>query len=543
MHVSSVAGCGLVLLAVATVAAGCSSGSGGGNGCTVAGVAVVANPSSISTGDTTMLTATLSTTGTCTGGVTWSATPSGGTLTPNGTTATFGSTTPGTYTITATSTEDTSKSGSAMVSVTAAVACGTANGTIVTHSANITASETWAGDGVTHSVPNSIAINGPATVTVEPCALITLAQGASITVNAGGKLVAAGTSNTRFVAFLRSDSTKPWGILRGTSTTTASGVIELHWTVVQGGGAFGGEYHNPAIAMAGLGYSALPTPMLKVDNVVIDTPQGVGVYFDGNAAFTSDSQSLTVQNAPGYVFETTMMSVGSIPSGTYTSGNTLPFAIVDVGPNANVFADMTIANRLPVIIAYGGMNIGPPGGSGPPVTLTLGPGVQLFFNGTRVIFGGNGSQTNNSVGVLHALGTAAQPILFSSAMQSPAPGDWVGLWLDTATGSQLDYVIIEYAGGVSGIVSANCKPTTTHDYAALIVGDFSTQYVPPADLITNSVIQHSAGFGIDAVWQAGTYNTPDLTATNQFQDNVGCAQTYNALSSGSCPNGGGCTAP
>jgi hypothetical protein len=423
------------------------------------------------------------------------------------------------------------------------VVCGTANGTVVTHSANINASETWAGDGVTHFVPNSISINSPATVTVEPCALVALAQSASITVSAGGTLLAAGTSAAQFVSFQRADSTKAWGILRGTSTTSASGFIELHWTFVQGGGAFGGQYGNPAIAMAGLGYSALPTPMLKVDNVVIDTPQGVGIYFDGNAAFTSDSQSLTVQNAPGYVFETTMMSVGSIPSGTYTSGNALPFAFVDVGPNANVFADMTISNRLPVHINYGGMNVGPPGGSGAPVTLTLGPGVQLFFNGTRVVFGGNGNPPNNSVGVLHALGTAAQPILFTSAKPSPAPGDWVGLWLDTATGSQLDYVIIEYAGAVSGIVSANCKPAATSDNAALIVGDFSTQYVPPAALITNSVIRHNAGFGIDAIWQAATFNAPDLTATNTFQNNAGCAQTYNALSSGSCPNGGGCTAP
>jgi hypothetical protein len=548
MRISAVVGRGFLLLAVTAAASGCSSGGGpdGGTGCTVTGVAVAANPNSINTADTSTLTATLSTTGSCSGGVTWSATPTGGTLTPSGTTATFGSTTPGSYTITATSTVDTSKSGSANVNVTAAVTCGSANGTVVTHSANITASETWAGDGVTHSVPNSINIASQATVTVEACALVNLGQGASITVAGGATLLSVGTSDTRFVTFQPANSGQPWGILRGSTSTSdnTSALIELHWTQLLSGGAFGGEYHNPAIAVAGLGYSSPPTPMLRVDNVIIDSPQGVGVYFDGNAAFTSDSQNLIIQNTPDYVLEMTLMSVGSIPTGTYNNtNNALPYAIVDVGGASRIFADMTIHNRLPVIIPYSEVTVSPPSGTTTPVTLTLDPGVQLYFNGTRVIFGGNGNDPNNAVGVLVAQGTASEPILFSSAAASPAPGDWVGLWLDTATGSQLDYVVIEYAGAASGIVSANCKPLSTSDNAGLIVGDFSTQYIPPSDLITNSVIQYSAGYGIDAVWQNSTNDSPDLASNNNlFQNNAGCAQTYNALSAGVCATNG-CTAP
>jgi len=421
--------------------------------------------------------------------------------------------------------------------------CGAPNGTVVTHAANIAASETWAGDGVTHLVPNSITINPPATVTVEPCAIVQLAQGASITVNAGATLLSAGTSATRNVTFGPSDVSKPWGILRGVSNATASGFIELHWTTLQGAGAFGGEYNNPAIAIAGLGYSSLPSPMLRVDNVTIDSPQGVGVYIDGNGAFTPDSQSLTVQNAPGYVVEATLMSVGSIPSGSYTTGNAFPAVLVDVGGASRIFADMTIHGYLPVIIPYGQVTVAPPpAGPSTPVTLTVEAGAKIYFNGTRVIFGTNGGPPNNEVGVLLAQGTAAAPILFSSSRSAPDAGDWIGIWLDTGTGSQLDHVIIEYAGGVSGIVSANCKPAGVPDTAGLFVGDFSNQYIPPANLITNSVIRYTAGFGIDAMWQSTTYNAPDLTATNTFQGNFGCAQTYNSLTTGSCP-ALGCTAP
>ncbi len=542
MHRLMVVGRGFFLLAVVAASGGCSSSDGS---CSVNAVNVTASPSSVSTTDPSTLTAAVATTGTCSLAVTWSATPTGGgNLVPAGNTATFSAPAAGSYSITATSTADPSKSGSATVTVTAAAVCGTPNGTVVTHTSDINASETWAGDGVTHSVPNSIAINGPATVTVASCAIVSLGLNASITVNGGGTLLTTGTSATSNVVFERANASQPWGILRGTtsSSTNASGFIELHWTLLQGGGAFGGEYHNPAIAMAGQGYSSLPTPMLKVDNVVIDSPQGVGVYFDGNAAFTDDSQELTIKNAPGYVFEVTLMSVGSLPSGTYT-GNAFPQAMVDVGGASRIFADMTIHNRLPIIIPYGQVTVSPPpSGPNTPVTLTLDPGVQLLFNGTRVIFGGNGNDPNNPVGVLIAQGTAADPILFTSAKASPAPGDWVGLWLDSATGSQLDYVTIEYAGAFSGISAANCKPDDTTDVAGLFVGDFSTQYIPPSDLITNSVIQFSAGFGIDAVWQNTTFDTPSLAGNNVFLNNGGCAQTYNALSSGSCPSKG-CTAP
>src|SRR5207253_9097094 len=149
-----------------------------------------------------------------------------------------------------------------------------------------------------------------------------------------------------------------------------------------------------------------------------------------------------------------------------------------------------------------------------PVTLTIDPGVVLRFEpltvepGAMMVFGGNGKEPNNKVGVLIAQGTVDEPILFISGAAAPAAGDWKGLWLDTAPGSRLDHVIIEYAGGANGIGSANCGPvgqTGQSDEAALIVGDFSTQYVPPSNLITNSTIRFSAGHAIDAIWWAADF--------------------------------------
>lgn len=108
--------------------------------------------------------------------------------------------------------------------------------------------------------------------------------------------------------------------------------------------------------------------------------------------------------------------------------------------------------------------------------------------------------------------------MFTSGEAPPARGDWVGIWLNTANGSRLDYVEISYAGAPTGIQSNYCRPINTRDEAALFVGSFSDQYVPPSNLITNSRITNSAGFGINAMWLAGTFNAPDLTATNVFPE-------------------------
>jgi len=68
------------------------------------------------------------------------------------------------------------------------------------------------------------------------------------------------------------------------------------------------------------------------------------------------------------------------------------------------------------------------------------------------------------------------------------------------------YNIIEYAGGFSGVVSTNCRPTGSSDNAALIIG--GPDYTPSETTIVSSIIQYSAGHGIDATWEAGTPNAP-----------------------------------
>jgi len=532
-----------VLVALDRTDSGGSSAS-----CVVNGVSVSATPSTVVAGETASLTATVSFSGPCSSAVSWSVTPTAGaTLTPNGNSATFVASTVGTYTVTARSLADPTRSGSATIGVTGAASCGSPTGTVI-HSANIGASESWAG-GTTHVVPNNISINsaaGATVVTIQPCAVVSLAAGTIINVNAGSSLVAAGTGPGGSISFVRNNSAQAWGSLRATSATS---LLDLSWSTLQGGGSNGGTYSNSAIVGVGAGYAAAPpSGNVRVQNVTIDSPLGGGVYFDAGGAFTADSTGLTVQGAQDYVLSMGSMALSTVPQGSYASAsNTLP--MVNVVGTFNVTTDTTIHPYLPVRIQTAGFTVRPSGTNTAPVTLTVEAGSRLLFPkanvttpGALVTFGSNGNSPNNVVGVLLAQGTATAPILFSSGEAAPAPGDWVGLWLDTATGSRLDHVVVEYAGGVNGISSANCKDPATQDQAGLLVGDFEAQYVPPANLLTNSTIRFSAGYGIDAMWLTGASNTPDLTATNTFPGNALCAQTFNAATSG-CGGVFGCTAP
>jgi hypothetical protein len=349
------------------------------------------------------------------------------------------------------------------------------------------------------------------------------------------------------ISFVRADAAKPWGILRGYNEKA---LIDLRHTVVQGGGSFGGTYKNAAIAFSGPGHSLLPMGVLRVDHVTIAQPLGAGIYLESNAAFTPDSNALTVVGATDYPLMLTMMAVGSIP--TFTGQNNAhDDASVIASPNANIFASMTIHKRLPIRIRAASMNVGGlVNDVNPPVTLTLDPGVVLRFEpislptnpGAMMVFGTNGNDPNNKAGVLIAQGTANEPILFTSGAATPAAGDWKGVWLDTAPGSRLDHVVIEYAGGACSCVgSSNCKPTGSKDEAALTLGDFSAQYVPPSNLITNSTIRFSAGHAIDAIWWASGF-APDLTVAangNTFSNIAGCNQTLNTLTPPAiCPRKG-----
>jgi len=427
------------------------------------------------------------------------------------------------------------------------VACGSTNGTVVQHANNVVADETWAGAGTVHLIQSTISVMAPATLTIQKCAIVRLKAGAQIIVHGGtsagsiATLIAAGDDpSTGIVYFANNDANMPWGSLEGYN---ANSNIQLNYASIAGGGATSAGTRNATIEMHGTSNTTLPDPVLKVNTVIISDMQGAGVYLD-NAAFTTDSQFLAISNSPDYAMAISAMALGSIPS-YIGQGNAHDEALV-VG-NANIFADMTIHKRLPIHFHTAGVRVagGPPSFT-PTVTLTLDAGVVFKFENltgspTMMTFGTNG-QAQDQNGVLIANGTQADPVIFTSGLDSPptvATDYWAGIWLLTSNGSQLQNVVFEYAGGDANIGPVNCGPYDSsinqqaRHTAPLLVGDGTDQqYIPPANLITGSVFRSNIGnFAIDSVWEnPGRTFGPSLHNDNVFTSSGNfCPQSKNLI--------------
>jgi hypothetical protein len=432
------------------------------------------------------------------------------------------------------------------------VACGSQNGVVVQHGDNVTADETWAGAGTTHVVTSTISVMAPATLTIQKCAIVQLKAGVQIVVHgdtiagATATLAAAGDdSTTGAVYFTNADANKPWGSLVGLNQNS---LIQLNYAMITGGGATSAGTRYATIEMHGYSNTALPDPVLKVNTVFLRQMQGAGIYLD-NAAFTTDSDTLVVIDSPDYPIALTAMATGSIPS--FVGEDNVHNEALIVG-NANIFADLTIHNRLPIHFHTDRVQVsgGPPAFAAD-ITLTLDPGVVLKFekastSPTLVTFG-TGGQTHDQNAALIANGTAFQPVLFTSAANTPAPGDWAGIWLLTSNRSVLQNVIFEYAGGDASIGPVNCGPFDSsinqqaRHTAALLVGDGTDQqYVPPANLITGSTFRNNTGdFAIDSVWENPTrvfgpslHNDNTFTSPGKF-----CPQSKNLIPLGCTING------
>jgi hypothetical protein len=294
--------------------------------------------------------------------------------------------------------------------------------------------------------------------------------------------------------------------------------------------------------------------MLSLHLVNISAPAGAAVYLS-DAAFIAPSD-LSVTHASDSVIAMPAMALGTAPD--IVSGSDLQFQEIKVVENANITDNLSVTTHLPIHFKTDGVHVGGQAPAFVPnLTLTLGPGVTMKFEGLTVppmvIFGDLG-QANDKNAALVVQGTAAQPVLFTSAKSSPAPGDWAGLWLATSNGSQIDHAIIEYAGGDASIGPQSCGPIDAsisqraRNTAALVVGDGNDQqYVPPAGLVTNSTFRSNTGsYAIDAVWKAPGFG-PALNATNVFGAGPHfCTQNRNLIP-GNCVVGGvdqsGCQVP
>ncbi len=384
----------------------------------------------------------------------------------------------------------------------------------IKHCADVTGAETWE-EGM-HMVTCDIDVNG--TLTIKPGALIYMASEKSITVN--GKLLAQGTAAKPIKFLPGNNGTTPgqWGHIMFTSTASNESILD-YCEIKFGGKAW--SYWYPGFEY----YSSYGTVHVKdceisINNSSIEGGAAYGIVLTENAKFKSFANNKITASTknPIRIYGTALHTIGK--TSTYPSEK----EIVVVGSEyLNPGADVTwYKQTVPYLLdgsvgLYGGFT----------VTIEAGTTIELdsknFFNVGYI---------SSGTGTLKAIGTASQPIIFTSARATKARGDWAGVLI--GSNSVLQYCVIEYAGSdytisgynravaVSGTATVdNCTIQESSETGLAIGGTTAT--------IRNNTIKNctAAGIAVDIQGQHVVEDSNTITGTDGFHVSGGSGMNTN----------------
>jgi hypothetical protein len=407
--------------------------------------------------------------------------------------------------------------------------CPEPTGGPTSHGGSITVDQTWTAATSPHVLDYDTSVS--AKLTLEPCAIVLIAAKKTVTVTSTGSIVAEGTS-TSPVTIDAKETGKPWATIRA-----LRGTLRFVHVIVAGGGDPLNTVTDFAGALDIKGEQTLaPQGMLHAEHVAIVGSASQGIYLHEGGGFTAGSTDVVISGSQGYPINSWANLLGTIPQGTYT-GNGRDEILVSTDSamtRSLTIHDRGVPYRVGAVNSLADFRVGTSPGM-PVATLTIEAGVTLRFKKNGVFKVEHFSGTAPASGALIAVGTAAKPIVLTSAEASPAAGDWLGLYFGATPSATniVDFVVVEYAGGSSSSGSNSCLypgGSSVHNAAIRFIGSGA----PAWAFITNTTIAASAGFGIDRGWRDD--EKPSLIPTNTFVDVAGCLETYPKDSDGACPD-------
>lgn len=409
------------------------------------------------------------------------------------------------------------------------------------HAKNISKDETWTAAGSPHIVTYSINVRDGAKLTIEPCAEVRLAKDVNLDVvypvTTTGQLVAEGTAEHP-IRFAGLDGAR-WGHV----IVASPGKATLRHVTFEGGG---GEAIPRVATLMATGAGTAPIARdLFVDHVTVKGSAGYGVVLDHASGFAAGSTDLVVTGSGAldptgqpYPLRIGENGMGTIPSGKYTGNAADEIQITEdaVNGRSGLQQDATL-RELGVPYHFGtssvsSMRVEGGGVAGDtPTTLTIEPGVVIKVEKGAGLEVTHFTGDTGAPAAIVALGTAAKPIVFTSAAKTPAPGDWISLWFGGVPSgkNKFDHVKIEYAGAGCLCILSTCSNLVEHDAGMILTN------LPAAGFsVTNTTFSKIAGHGVHRAWIGPQI---DFTATNTFDQVTGCAQTLPVPPSGAaCPN-------
>lgn len=404
------------------------------------------------------------------------------------------------------------------------------------------ADETWTADESPHQIEFDTVING--TVTIDPCATVTIAAGRTVTLGPAAKIVARGEARKPITFNARGGA---YAGIRGTGAAS----LDLAYVVFHGGGDPGPRATDLAGTIELSGDATRPAqPLLAVRNVIIEGSRSSGIVLSNSAGFVASSSALTVTGSAAFPVVIGARAAGTLPNGAYSGNGLDRIALSATGGDEGIREDVTlraigVAYQVGTPSTPGTLEVGTGTGTGL-ATLRIDQGVALAVKKGGVISVDGTPGTAPATGALVAEGGASTPIVFTSAEASPAAGDWRGIWFGQVPAAQnrIDNAEVRFAGGASTVASASCNVVTgqQNDAAIRIFG------VPTTQFVTNTKILTSAANGVDRGWtdpaDAGAdASSTTFLPTNSFTTIARCTQTLPRFADGGCPATPACPVP
>lgn len=362
--------------------------------------------------------------------------------------------------------------------------------------------------------------------------MVRVAPDIIIDVTTGGRLVGAGQVD-RPVTLEPIDAAKPWAQLR----VLSGGTLSLSHARVIGAGAPLNQTLDTAAAIdvRGPDQTQPPQETFHADHVLIQDSASMGVSLREAGGVSAASTALEIHGAKHAAIRSWASAAGTIPAGSYTSNGRDEIVLEGTGL-ASVSRDVTLhARGVPYRVGdgltQGRLDVATTNGV---ATLTIEPGVTLRFKKEGGFFVQYAQNDSPATGALVAVGTAAAPIVFTSAETTPAPGDWLGVHFNGVLNARtrLDFVRVEYAGGVTSLVGSSCRlPDNVNNAAAIRFFQEPTS----ASVLTNTTVVASGRHGVDRGWR-GNSSLSFLSGGNDLSGARSCKETFPTPTGAACPN-------
>jgi len=330
------------------------------------------------------------------------------------------------------------------------------------HSSDITGDSIWYPSGNPHIIDANINVKSNGVLTIMPGCLVKFNAGNALLCGnyaSPGAIKAIGKADSTilFTSNVGTPSPGDWddiALLEGTMSTTQFAYCTFE---------FGGSN-------SGYGDIYMSGTSVKIDNCHVRKSLNYGIYGTADAYFRSFTSN-TVDSCTKYPVHIDADQVGSLGANSTFRGNGAGRDMIEV-VSGTVTQSQTWANQgVPYLITG---NVWISDASNSPI-LTLAAGDTLKVEpGFEILVGHYGTP-----GAISAVGTAASPIVFTTNVSNPQPGDhWsdIGLYEGATSSTQFEYCIIEYAGNSSG--------------SGAVYVDIS------APKIDNCIIRHSSDYGV-----------------------------------------------